>query len=643
MNKEEALVEFLKGLRIALNNASVYFKEHPYFRKSVEEFKKKIDELFMFLDPIKINVAPSSLFIDGKYWEKGQLFTELAAYFHLRKIKAIELRHGMSVDELIEFLTTLALAPKEIIKRGGVRHILCAGIDSHCLVDELDYSELLRDGGEGSTDVWAFMFGEALQKKDAQRIKEFVDGFEGILTKFRPKDIAENQELRTSLHDFMLYLKQEQRDKFDKCTRELFRSLLKYKDTVTTEELDVLKDFFKDLNVEDLAGMLWDGIVKDDSFDALSLQLFSRLSGDDKHKAISGSLLTKTDKKSLEGQPKVVKKIRNLLSSSDSGIMSEGYRHILSSLIKDISLEKGFSFDRRQLEKNYRYILANIFEKELDDVKLKLVLEKINKDLERAMQEKDLGYLKYLFDFSKEKSVCRQGLGYLCEELDKRIFVFFESLIWSNSLPAQVRDALAYLEKSSYEVDVYIEKIFGEQKINSTILRLFLKFFPEHEGLLYKHLERYSSDIDFLLRFINVVEELDVASAEKILKHIYSGSSSFIKPEIMRSMRRIGCKDKEFIFSILHNTDVSLRKEALLALENDIAVKLEAAQELLLLKNSWGMKNRIILENMAIIDEVGLREAEDSLTLLSKRPFFWNKNIRIKAGEILERWHARKN
>ena len=54
MNKEEALNDFLKGLRIVLNNASAYYKEHTYFRKSVETFKQKIDALFPRIEEKKV-------------------------------------------------------------------------------------------------------------------------------------------------------------------------------------------------------------------------------------------------------------------------------------------------------------------------------------------------------------------------------------------------------------------------------------------------------------------------------------------------------------------------------------------------------------------------------------------------------------
>ena len=96
MNKEEALNDFLKGLRIVFSNATAYSKDHPYFIKSVENFRQKIDTLFNFLNPIKINIAPNFLFLYDRCWDKEAPYVELASLLHFRKIKSIEFREGLT-------------------------------------------------------------------------------------------------------------------------------------------------------------------------------------------------------------------------------------------------------------------------------------------------------------------------------------------------------------------------------------------------------------------------------------------------------------------------------------------------------------------------------------------------------------------
>ena len=101
MTKEEALWDFLASLKTSLNNAAVYFKDHPVFLKSAEDLKAKTDSLLVFLSPIKIGISPNSLFIDGKNWEKSGLSKELASFFHFRKVETIEIKSGVSFKELI--------------------------------------------------------------------------------------------------------------------------------------------------------------------------------------------------------------------------------------------------------------------------------------------------------------------------------------------------------------------------------------------------------------------------------------------------------------------------------------------------------------------------------------------------------------
>lgn len=74
MNKEEAIEGFIKGLRIAFNNALAYPKNHPYLVKSVEEFSLTIQELLHFINPIELDIAPDSLFIDERYWAKLETY-----------------------------------------------------------------------------------------------------------------------------------------------------------------------------------------------------------------------------------------------------------------------------------------------------------------------------------------------------------------------------------------------------------------------------------------------------------------------------------------------------------------------------------------------------------------------------------------
>jgi len=51
MNKEEALIEFLNGLRVAINNSLAYSRQHPFFLKTSQDFKIKKTRLLVFWIP----------------------------------------------------------------------------------------------------------------------------------------------------------------------------------------------------------------------------------------------------------------------------------------------------------------------------------------------------------------------------------------------------------------------------------------------------------------------------------------------------------------------------------------------------------------------------------------------------------------
>ena len=313
MAKEEALNDFLKGLRIVLNNASAYSADHPYFRKSVEVFKQKADALIPFLNPIKINFAPESLFIDGKKFEKSMLYVDLAVMFHRRKIKSVEIRAGFTIEELIEFLSSASMPIKEILKQGGIQSILDKIKSRHILIEELDYSAFLQDEGEESKDIWVYLFKETVRKEDSAQINELADNFGSIISKFKAKDLFEDDELRKGLHNFLDYLKNKEKNKFNNCSKELLKHILKDKNVSIDTSLDKAQLLFKDLDNNSLAEALWDQISNNDAFNYSSFQLFSQLVSQDAHKDIALNLGERIkNTQSLKNNPAVRKKIKEL-------------------------------------------------------------------------------------------------------------------------------------------------------------------------------------------------------------------------------------------------------------------------------------------------------------------------------------------
>jgi len=638
MDKNQALNEFFKGLHISLNNA-IYFRGHPYSIKSTESFKEKIDILFSFLNPIKINIAPESLFLDGRNWEKETLHVALAQIFHLRKIKSIEFREGLSTQELVGFLDAVSLPPKEIIKGGGIENISKSEKRPHILIEELDYSQFLRGEGEECKDIWGYLLKDVVEKKDKQKISEFADNFGLILGKFKDKDLFDDEQLKLNLVNFLKYLKDNQKEKFDSCTKEMFDSLLKYKDALPDERIEKVKVLFKDLNVDDFASLLLYKIIADESFDSLGFQLFSRLSDEKRHKEIASSLLDKAvHQESLKDNPKAIKKIQDLLSDSHRQFTSGVYQHTLSSLLRNISGEERLFFERHLLRAHYRLIILNLLDQERNKESLSLILESLSREWEELTKDKDWEYIKKLTQVVKKIKKEDTSLADLFAELEKRITNLFETIIWEEGVSLDFNFFVGALEKTSLDSDFYLDKIFGENKINSYGLRLFFKFFPQKAAIFYENLKKKSFDIEFMVKTIEVLKSLDSTMALEILKYIYSFANEFIKIEVLKAMQVLSMFDKELLFSILQKKDVNLKREALAILAKEEQAKREALKILLCIPSPWGLKNKIILQNSIIIEELGLKEGREYLEELGRRRFFWNKQIRKKAQEILAKW-----
>jgi len=638
MDKNQALNEFFKGLHISLNNA-IYFRGHPYSIKSAGNFKEKIDILFTFLSPIKINISPEAIFLDERNWEKETLYAELAHIFHLRKIKSVEFREGLSNQELIGFLNAVSLPPKEIFKGGGIENILNREKRPHIVLEELDYSQLLRGEGEECKDIWGYLLKDAVEKNDEQKISEFADNFGLILGKFKDKELFEDEQLRLGLLNFLKYLKDNQKERFGNCTKEMFNSLLKYKEALPDETIEKVKVLFKDLNVDDFASLLLYKIIADDSFDSLGFQLFSRISDEKRHKEIASSLLDKAaHQEFLKDNPKAIKRIQDLLSDSHRQFTSGVYQHTLSALLSSISGEQRLSFERHLLRTHYRFIILNLLDQERDKESLGLILERLSREWEGVAKDKDWEYIKKLIGVFKKRKQEDASLADLFAELEKRITNFFETIIWEEDLSLDLSYFVDALEKTSLDIDFYLDKIFSANKINAHGLRLFFKFFPQEAPIFYENLKKKSSDMEFMVKAIEALKSLDSKVALEIYKYIYSFANEYIKIEVLRAMQALSRIDKDFLFAILQKGDMNSKKESLIVLTKDEQAKREALEILFPISSRWGLKNKIILQNSIIIEELGLKEGREYLETLSRRRFFWNRQVRKKAQEILAKW-----
>ncbi|MBU4252491.1 MAG: hypothetical protein KKC39_03755 [Candidatus Omnitrophica bacterium] len=638
MSKEEIIEEFFRSLKVALTNAFSYTKDHPYFTKSVENFKLKLETLLVISNPFKIGVTSSGLVVDGKDLNRAGFYDELARLLHQRKIKSIEIKGGASLQEIVQFLGIISLPPKEIFKSGGLSALLEKEPLAHFTIQELDYSAFLHGEGQECTDIWGYMLKEAVHSNNAVKIDQLADSFGSLIKRVNEKDFLDAEGVSTEVNEFLICLRNKNKDKFDKCLNDVFLWLLRNKKTLNQDNLAKLKPAFNGLNQEEFTSLLQEGFLQEDNFDSLSLQLFSKISEQKDSPQIAKNFFSKmNEKQGLKDDPAVANKIRNLLSSSQDDPMSAVYRNTLDALVKNISFSGKLSFDHRMLVENYRYIVLGILATDEKVDILQMAAAILEKELAGVFEDNAAGFAKDLGEVLAKR---KQAGIKACMDLEKSFSSAIENIALSGHLSPEQEFLLERISLPSRELNAYLDKIFTVEKVNKHILSLFFKFFPENLDIFYLKVEQRLQDIEFISSLITALGQLTAPVILSILDHIYSSANELIKVEILNAMRKLKKVDAEFLMRQLNTDSPSLRKNLLSVLILDPQAKNGALELLFGIPSFCGSKNELLIENMQIVFDLGFMEAAGHIRDFSRRKFFWNRELRAKANRILREWNV---
>ncbi|MFC1657861.1 hypothetical protein ACFL1D_00595 [Candidatus Omnitrophota bacterium] len=637
MDRQEAAEEFLNSLIRTLNKASFYANDHPAFLKAVDDFRNTVDSTHRFIDPIVIGTTINSIFVDQREFS-GQHYEDLAKRLHQRRIKIMQIRKGTTLEELSLFLNKISAPLKDIIKSGGIAHILNKENMPHLSIEELDYSELLKTDTGEYKDIWVYLLGDALEKQDHSKVIQLSDIFEKMTRYYTIKELLENDELRETLQKFFNYIKDRDKERFSQCSLKIAEHIFVIKDDAFQVELEKMRALFNSFTESDFAEMLTNEVLNVDAFDSSGLDLFSKITSAEIHPAIASLTAKSLNQRVLGDKQKIRNKIESLLRDSDKSSCSQVYLDTLSSFLKSISGARGFSFDHDLAYANYRLILLDLLLRWQSKDRLEAIIEEASKILKNKDQGVDVTYIKLLADIIKKKKTEAPQMSLLLDGLDKQITHFVENNIWDEEPSADFQYLSDYLESSTLGVDLYLNRIFDENKVNAAVLKLFLKFFPDSLHLFNMNLKKRISDIDFISNLIKSLKAVDSPLGLNILEQIYLFSENYIKIEVLRAMQDMGAFDKEFLLSILQKDNAFLKKEALLALMKDEKAKGQALEVLFSTKGSRRTVNRALLENIILVEEMGLKEAKDYLKAVSKNLFFWNWGIKRRIREILSKW-----
>ena len=636
MDKDQALTTLLKDLKIALNNASICSHEHPFFIKSIEKLKIQLDKILKSIASLRIGIMPHSLVIDGNNWDKEKIHRDLAEFFHRRKIKVVELKDGITLDELVDFLTKVNMPAEDILKRGGLVKILNPASVRHVFVEELDYSPFLdAEGSEQTENIWESLLNKELQQADGSAMVNIESNFVNIAKRIKTKDLLTNERLRGNIIKLLDYLKNNDPDKFSECSRVLVKSIMKEKALTKDEDFEKIKLFFKDMSSGELSQAIWEDIVSDSDFDPTSFNVFSSLIAKDKEQDVADKFADQFEKnkENLKDNPQALDRIRDLFSSSNAGV-SEVYRKALASFLSDEGYKEGVHLDKDLLRDNYRLTILNSLITENSWDNAQVIIEEISKELNGIDLKSNVDFIKNTLKALEVKLNQDLTFSDVLLGLRKNIGEIIEDAIVDGKVGFEFSDLI---EEPSHSEDFYLKKIFEENIETVGILKLFIKFFPQKIEDFNKRLQIRSSDVNFIKHMVDNIKLIDSQFSLDALKTIFYFSNAFIKGEVLEAMDELSCRDYEFLLFVLKGSNVFLKKGALKCLAKDSVQARKAAGVLLALKNPLGIHSAILNAHIKMIEEVGLKEARRYLQHLVQRRFFWNKGVGQRAREVLSK------
>ncbi|MCF7886920.1 MAG: hypothetical protein K9L71_00710 [Candidatus Omnitrophica bacterium] len=619
---------FVKKFKVALTNCSVYFPQHPIFSQSVNNFKKDINSIAQNEPCLLIKVKPKALIVNEKSLEERSSYKDLAAFFHRRKIKSIKIEKEITAEELSKFLVNISSSEKNILAKGGIKKILKENEVKNIEINELDYSQLIKGEGKEVKDIWNYI----LRPEDAQgnnkvTANKFVDKFRKTTEKYGIKEILEDRKMSKQLLD--LFEKIEDKDNFKKVVGSLVKSILDDKRLEKITNKEQFKSLFSKIDSQDLANFLSRFLQSDKSFNPSSFRLFSTLISPDAHKVVAGSL----NKEIKAGKSKFdIDKTRDLLGSLDDQNIIPIYQKNLSlDNLGGVSNKESF-FDYNHLHQNYRLLLLDLFFYETNGSRLSLILEKILLEIEEDFLEN----IEFVNKFAKiyiEKTT-NTGPKELNSTI-KKVWSQSEKNIFKTNDFRNFIFLTKVLDATTLDIYFYLDKI-EEKKFNSLVLRLFFKFFPKQIDKLYEKIKSKRKDFDFLKKIITDLKLSNHFAALDLLKRLFDLVPILVKIEILDIIKNYSQCDQNFILPLVNSQSFHIRKKSV-----EIAIKFpqlhkQIAQKLLSLSNYFGFNSKIILENLEIINQNYISQARPFLDKLARMNFFWNRQIRKKAKQILE-------
>ncbi|MDD5069792.1 MAG: hypothetical protein PHV17_03600 [Candidatus Omnitrophica bacterium] len=634
---------FLKALKVAITNSTIYFREHPLFLSTIDDLKNKIDLVCSQTQTIKLSFSKDYLVLNGEKLEIIQLYVDLADFFHRRYVKTLFIEKDVSKSELVNFLGQSTLSVSDIVKRGGLTLLLKQSGVLNISTQSLDYTSLIYGQGQVIKDVWSYLLAEAVDSGDSEKASIIVDNFSKMCKTVASGDLVKDDSVRNNVVRFLGYLKKNNNQGYKNCSKVLTSNILNAEGSINPDDNAKLRVFFEDLDSSEAADLLWEKISKSKNFNAERFKTFTQLVPENKHKEIALNLAAVLKGKNDDG---LREKLRDIFSSSIGSGVSDIYSGILLSSFEQISPKGILKFDRVSLAKNYRYIIINLLIAKTDLVTAKLALQKLNDQWPSIIRDLDIEFINSFLEVLAEELINYPSLETDYLKILNNITSFVEDKVFSDSVDFDFWAIYDNLHLTTKNLNQYLVEIFEKANITPFILTLYFKFFPENFSdfckMLTKRLILTKKHSDSGGRFLSaMIEAIVLTRCEikfELLKVLYALSDDEFKLKIIKIMRDIPLDDKSFILSLLKSPNSLIRKEALKVLLKYQSMLSQAGCVLFSGFNFLGFNNTFLINNITIAEELDFKGSLNYLKILADKDWLWNKPVAAKASITLKRW-----
>jgi hypothetical protein len=290
------------------------------------------------------------------------------------------------------------------------------------------------------------------------------------------------------------------------------------------------------------------------------------------------------------------------------------------------------------VERHYRSILLNLIDGDASPESALLSLVTLAGGLARTAEEKDWGFIRDLLDVLRSKEAAFASHPPFRERMNA-LLLFVEDLILDGAEGPGFDAILSLLGPSARGEESILIRIFDARTVTTVLLQFLLQTCSPGLERVKERIERAAADGPLLDRIADALAAVDSRPAVEVFKLLYASGNADLRIKVLSLLKSQTILDEPFLFSALRSDDPRLRAGALANLVRTKRTLHVALRRLLGIDSIFGRKNRTILQNLDIVEGMGIREAAPLIRALVSRAGFWNAPVRRAGARILEAWH----